>query len=271
MGGMPPDQPPSSEPIVQESVVEFGAEPDQPARPSRRRPNLSGFATSLANDRRVVPLAAVLGGVALFVSLISEWQVTMLDTSDIQSSVSGMQPIPTDLVDLGGWAAGYLVGLFLLAGATVLVLFGPVAGRRYARLLGLSSGGVLLGLLAALEPTLDDVSRTLGFAIRYQVAADHVQQSDGRGVWCAIAGVAAVMIALYLAGRYQPALVTETAASQAEPAAEAPVPPVWSWRRPAAEEEDAPPAAPFDLEVTATTPFTPLSDDRDKPTGRDGI
>jgi hypothetical protein len=274
MGGMPPDQePPSSAPIPLETVVEFGGGPDAPPRRSRRRWNLSGFATGLATDRRVVPLAAVLGGVALFASLISEWQVTLLDTTEFQSTLSGLQPIPTDLIDLGGWAAGYLIGLFLLVGATVLVLFGPPPGRRYARLLGLSTGGVLLGLLGALAPTLDDVSRTLGYAIRFQVAEGHVQQSDGRGVWCAFAGVLATMLALYLAGRHEVATVAEPveAAGGEAPVAAAPAT-VWSWRRPppGAEEERLPPA-PFDLEVTSTTPFTPVNDNLDKPTGRDGI
>jgi hypothetical protein len=274
MVDMPPDQQPaSSAPPAPEAVVEFGAGADEPSRRFRRRWNLSGFAGNLVADRRLVPLAAILGAVALYASLVSEWQVTLLDTSEIQSSLSGLQPIPTDLVDLGGWAAGYLTGLFLLVGATVLVLFGPPPGRRYARLLGLSAGGVLLGLLAALAPTLNDVSRTLGYAIRYQVADNHVQQSSGRGIWCAFVGVAAVMVALYLAGRHEPATaaVTETATANGEPVAEPPAT-VWSWRRPTpADEEDRPPAAPFDLEVTSTTPFTTLNDDRDKPTGRDGI
>jgi hypothetical protein len=273
MGDMPPDQePPSSTPIPQEAVVEFGGGRDAPARRFPRRWNLSGFATGVAADRRVVPLAAVLGGVALFASLISEWQVTLLDTTEFQSTLSGLQPIPTDLIDLGGWAAGYLAGLFLLAGATVLVLFGPPPGRRYARLVGLSAGGVLLGLLTALAPTLDDVSRTLGYAIRFQVAEGHVRQSDGRGIWCAFAGVLATMLALYLAGRHEPAVVAEAAETDdGEPVAAQPAA-VWSWRRPTADaEEDHPPTAPFDLEVTSTTPFTIGNDDRDKPTGRDGI
>ena len=272
MGDMPPDQQPatSSAPIPQESVVEFGAQPDPPSRPPRRRWSPYGFAAGLAADRRAVPLAAVLGGVALFASLVSEWQVTLFDTTEFQSSVTGMQPIPTDLIDLGGWAAGYLIGLFLLVGATVLVLFGPPPGRRYARPLGLSAGGVLLGLLAALAPTLDDVSRTLGYTIRFQVAADHIQLSAGRGIWCAFAGVAATTLALYLAGRHEPAAVAEAAAAEEDQPSVADPGAVWSWRRPAAEE-DRLPVAPFDLEVTSTMPFTLLHDERDKPTGRDGI
>jgi hypothetical protein len=266
---MPPDQQDTgSAPPTQETVVEFGAEPGEPSRPLRRRWNLSGFAASLFGDRRVVPLAAVLGGVAVFASLVSEWQITSVDTTAFGGGQSGLQPVPTDLVDLGSWGAGYLAGLFILAGATVLALFGPAPGRRYARLVGLSTGGVLLGLLAALAPTLNDVSRTLGYIIRYELDSGSVQQTSGRGVWCAFVGVGLAMLALYLAGRHGPPILAEPTGAGTPSVADEP-PPVWSWRRPPAEEEDASPAEPFDLTVTSTTPFTSRNEDRDKPTGRD--
>lgn len=271
MGAMPPDQSPTVAPP--ESVIEFGPSPDEPERPAaRRRRSLTEFGSSLAKDRRVVPLAAVLGGVALFASLVSEWQTTTIDTG-VFNSEDGRQPIPTDLFDLGGWSAGYMVGLFGLVAATVLVLFGPPAGRRYARLAGLSVGGVLLATLVALGPTLDDVSRTLGYAIRYQVQRGQVAVADGRGLWCAVIGVVAVMVALYLAGRHTAPAPAPGAATPAEPAATADE--ASFWRRPrtatAEDEEDQPPDAPFDLTVGPATPFTSLNDDRDKPTGRDGI
>jgi hypothetical protein len=261
-------QPPSSAPSPQEAVVEFGTGTDEPSRPARRRWNPSGLAASLAADSRVVPLAAVLGGVALFASLVSEWQITSIDTTAFGGTQSGLQPIPTDLVDLGSWGAGYLAGLFVLVGATVLALFGPRPGRRYAQLIGMSTGGMLLGLLAALAPTLDDVSRTLGYVIRYSLEPGRVQQSGGRGVWCAFAGVVFAMLTLFLAGRHAPPVPAEPAANGAKPTVDGP-PPAWSWRRPHTEDEDSSPAEPFDLTVTSTTPFTSLSDDRDKPTGRD--
>jgi hypothetical protein len=225
----------------------------------------------VAGDRRVVPLAAVLGGVAFFASLISEWQVTSIDTSLFNGSLAGLQPIPTGVMDLDGWAAGYLVGLFVLTASVVLVLFGPPAGRRYARLIGLSAGGVTFALLAALEPTLDDVSRTLGFAARYQFESDQLRVEGGRGIWCGFIGVVATMVALYLAGRHV-APSRERAAESAgtEPAADDPEI-VWSWRRSRTEDEDQPPAAPFELTVSPTRPFTSLDDDRDKPSDRDGI
>jgi hypothetical protein len=267
---MPPEQPPVVAPIPVESVIEFGAEPSEPARRSRRRWNPSGIAAGLARDRRMVPLAAALGAVALFASLVSEWQITSIDTTVFRGTEAGLQPIPTDLIDLGGWGAAYVTGLFFLAGATVLVLFGPPAGRRYARLAGLSTGGVLVALLAALEPTLDDVSRTMGYVIRYQVESGQYRVTGGRGVWCAFVGVLAVMLALFLAGRHTPA-----PAPVADRGDDAEQPPdeVWSWRRPGApgEEDEQPPAAPIDLMVRPTTPFTSSNEDRDKPSGRDGI
>ncbi len=266
---MPPDQPPVVAPP--ESVIEFGPSPDEPDRPaSRRRRSLADFGIGLARDRRVVPLAAVLGGVALFASLVSEWQVTTIDTV-VFNSEDGRQPIPSSLFDLGGWSAGYIVGMFALVAATVLVLFGPSAGRRYARLAGLSVGGVLLALLAALGPTLDDVSRTLGYVIRYQVQRSQYEVTEGRGLWCAVVGVLAVMVALYLAGRHTAPVLVPTARE----APDAPMDEASFWRRPRAaaadDDEDRPPDAPFDLTVGPTTPFTSLNDDRDKPTGRDGI
>jgi hypothetical protein len=262
---MPPDHPPAAAPP--EAVIEFGPAPEELGEPSRRRRrwNPSGLLHGVANDRRVVPLAAAIGAVALFGSLISEWQVTEIDVANFNSTDAGLRPIPSDVIDLGSWGAGYLVGLFALVGAMVLVLFGPLSGRRYARLLGLSTGGLLLALLAALEPSLDEVSRTLGYAIRYQLSSDDLHIHTGRGVWCALLGVAAFMLALIVAGRQIPPDVTENAADPAASVAEPPA--VWSWRRPPTAAEDAaerPPDAPFDLTVTPTKPFTSLDDNRDQ-------
>jgi hypothetical protein len=268
---MPSEQPPVVTPT--ESVIEFGAVPDEPARGRRRRWNLSGLVASLAGDRRMVPLSAALGAVALFASLVSEWQITSIDTTVFNGAQSGLRPIPTDLIDLGGWAAAYVTGLFVLVSTTVLVLFGPPAGRRYARLTGLSTGGVLVALLAALEPSLDDVSRTLGYVIRFQVSPGQYQVAGGRGIWCAIVGVLAVMLALFLAGRHTPAVAPAVEATPGEAETEGRPDPNWSWRRPrtAGEEDEQPPAAPIDLTVSPTTPFTSLNGDRDKPNEGDGI
>jgi hypothetical protein len=246
----------------QEHVVEIGTEPGEP-RPGRRRWNATEVVTGLAADRRVVPLSAAVGGVALFASLVSEWQITMVDTSRFNSE-SGTRPLTVGLADLGALGTGFLTGLFLLVIAVVLVLFGPAAGRGYARLIGLSTGGVLIALLAALASTLDNRTQAVEGIFVLEFEQDQLELSYGRGIWCAFVGVAAVLLALYLSARHAPPIV---------PASETDVidepPPVWSWRRPRTDADERPPDEPFDLTVTSTRPFTSLSDDRDKPTGRD--
>jgi hypothetical protein len=87
-----------------------------------------------------------------------------------------------------------------------------------------------------------------------QLGAEHVHVAYGRGIWCALAGVAAAVVALALAGRAAP--------GDDEPVAR-------SWRRPRAAADDPVPDAPFELTVASAPPFTALADDRDNP-GRAG-
>jgi hypothetical protein len=231
-----------------DSVVEFGTEPAA-ERPGRSRRSAAGFAAALAADRRAVPLLAILAAVTLFASLISEWQVTAISTALIGDDAPGFRLVPTDVGGLGAWGGGYLAGLFLLTGATVLAMFGPPGGARYARLVGLSSGGVLLALLAALVSILGETS-VLSGAFAGLADDDQIRPSYGRGIWCALFGVTAAMLALYLAGRHQPADS-----------------PGRFWRRgpgsTAAEDDEPAPAEPFELTVGPATPFTSRPDDRD--------
>ena len=240
-------------PIEIGPVIEFGS---APARPSRRRLSLTRWAHDLARDRRVVPLTAVLGGVALFASLTSEWQVTVLDSTVMGQGQAGLKSLAVTVADLGAWGSGYLAGLFLLVTATVLAFFGPPPGRRYARLAGLSTGGVLAGLLVAVGSELGDSSRVLGPVFQAGLTANQFQISYGRGLWCAVFGVAAVLISLVLAGRQAPA---ETEAEAAAP--------MWSWRRSRTDSTpDEDPGAldePFELTVSPAKPFT--TEDRDEP------
>jgi hypothetical protein len=242
-----------------QAVVEFGAEPEEPVG-GRRRWNVTQIASGLADDRRAVPLAAAVGAVALFAALVSEWQVTVLDASRFAGGDNVAGPLTTGIADLGALGGGFLAGMFVLVAAAVLVIFGPVAGHSYARLVGLSTGGVLLALLAALASTLGDSTRAVEGIFLLEFEEDQMQLSYGRGIWCALFGVLAMMLALYLSGRsslpVEPASPDEPEVVQA--------PPVWSWRRPRAEAEDQAPDAPLDLSVTSTTPFTSQSEDRDK-------
>ena len=268
---MSPDpQPAGPGPMPPETVVEFGPDPD--AEPSRRRRwNVAEIAAALAADRRAVPLAAAVGAVALFAALMSEWQVTVMDTMPFGNTRGSNRPLPAGIADLGALGAGFLAGLVVLAGATVLVLFGPPAGRRHARLLGLATGGVLLAMLAALAGSLDDASRVIERAFTLDLDEDQLQLTYGRGLWCAFFGVAAVLLALYLAGRHTAPEPGPEVDDDGDPVPPAEAPVVWSWRRPRAEPDDEqPPDAPFDLTVSSAKPFTSLSDDRDEPTRDDG-
>lgn len=246
-----------SMPETPETVVEFGPDDDL-VRTPRRRFSVGGFAAGLADDRRLVPLAAVLGGVALFGSLVSEWQITVVDGAFWGDGEVGTRSLETMVADLGGWGGGYLTGLFLLVAAATITLFGPPAGRRYARLAALGVGGVLLGMLAALGSYLGETSGILGEFGASGLEADQLSMSRGRGIWCAVVGVALVVLAMYLAGRGSTPAPEESPAE--EPA------PVWSWRRPReVAEDEGPPDAPFDLTVTPLKPFTAARDNLDKP------
>ncbi|GIM88587.1 hypothetical protein [Paractinoplanes toevensis] len=255
-GPIDTDPSPTTVPPADE-VIEFGAV----KAPRRRRWSATGLGHTLAGDRRVVPVAAALGAVALLVSLISEWQVTTVDAAVFgPEGAVGDQLVPTGLTDLGAFGTAVLVGLFPLVAAVVLTMFGPPAGRRWARLGGLSVGGTMLGLLFALAVSLGDQSRVVPYLYTMSLSPDQLQAGYGRGLWCALAGVCFVLLALYLADRHTAALVAD------EPVAEEP-PAVWSWRRPSAGDEQVVPDSPLELTVGPARPFTSLGDDRDKPSG----
>lgn len=280
-----------------EAIVEFGPGTGAP-RP--RRWNPTGLGSALLHDRRLVPAAAAAAAIALFASIFSEWQVTAVDPSVFGGSEAGLQPVRTDVGDLGGWGGGYLGGVFVLVLSVVLTLFGPPNGRVYARLAGWSAGGLLLAVLVAIEPTLGDTSRVMGGVLHLQLEDDQYELIIGRGVWCAFAGVLLAMATLYLAGKHDPkptyapaahatapqhASEAATATNGTTAANDATAPagtngsgggtpgsgwataydaqPVFSWRRPrGTDEEEGLPDQPMDLSVTAVTPFTARTDDR---------
>ncbi|GIE96513.1 hypothetical protein [Paractinoplanes rishiriensis] len=234
-----------------ESVVEFGAADDRP----RRRWSTSGFGRNLVADRRLVPVAAALGAVALVASLVSEWQVTMVDAS---LDGVGDRMLPTDVTDLGALGSAYLTGLFALVATVVLTMSGPPAGRRYVRLAGLSVGGTLLGVLFALAASLGNRSRVVPQIYLLQLDDDEFSIGYGRGLWCAFAGVTLAVLALYVADKHLPG------EDPGEPDDDEEATAIWTWRRPPAEE----PAAsdqPLELTVAPAKPFTSSSEDRDKP------
>jgi len=240
-------------------VVEFGG--DAPV--SRRRWQPSEVLRALATDRRAVPLTALLGALAVLVSLISEWQVTTVDAEEFTGGV-GPHAVSTGLIDLGALGSAYLIGLFPLAAAVVLTMFGPVAGRRWARLGGLCAGGMLLAVLFATTASLGSESRVVPNLYRMQFDKNQVQIAYGRGLWCAAAGVVLVMLALYLADRHQPRVPAPPSESGGAPPSVADES-AWGWRRPPAAREEADPDQPLELTVAPAKPFTSWGDDRDKP------
>ncbi|MEU8239347.1 hypothetical protein AB0C07_13970 [Actinoplanes missouriensis] len=221
-----------------ESVIEFGA-PEAEDRPRRFT-----YLQDLGSDRRLPQLLAGLGGVAAFASLISEWQVTTMDTVALaDGELAEAEMFPTTLIDLGGVGAAYLGGLFLLVTAAVLTFFGPAAGRGYARLAGLSLGGVQLAVLLGLVQMLGDQSLLVSRFLSLQLGENPPVVTYGRGLWCALAGVTAVVAALWLSGR--------------DPSS-----------RPASNrkrEIETVPDTPLELTITPASPFAVSGADRDQP------
>jgi hypothetical protein len=214
-----------------ETVIEFG------------RTERLGFLRGLGRDHRLPPLVAGLGGVAAFASLVSEWQVTTVDGLVYGADeVGATKMLPADLFDLGGLGAAYVGGLFLLVVAVLLAVSGPAAGRRYARLAGFGTGGVLLALLLAMVRLLGDQSRLISRFYTIELDSEHLKVAYGRGLWCALAGVGAALIALWLA-RHEP---------------EEPRP------RPA-QKTDLELDEPLDLSIAPAAPFVFTPDNRDIP------
>jgi hypothetical protein len=177
--------PQSTEP----AIVEWGGE---------RRPMLSrlagwyhpGLPWSLAG----------LGAVAMFGSLIGEWQV--IDSSFTQSVIG------TESIGLGStpvWGVSWLFGATLLAVCSGLALAGQPQLRGFARTIGLAVATVQLGILVAATVNLSQQS-ALSFI------DDSVEISLGRGLYAAFACVLLFGAALYLSmttAAKTPAVVAE--------------------------------------------------------------
>jgi hypothetical protein len=145
-------------------------------------------------------------------------------------------------------------------------MFGPAVVARTARVVALTSAGILLTLLVAMAIELGERSVALGsiFYLNQEVGKS---LEYGRGIPCAFVGVCAVALAAHLAGRLLPAAPGAAAEAAADPGPESDrdADPPGSWRRrpPASGDTSAPP--PIDLTVEPATPFTPLPDGRDRP------
>ena len=91
-------------PETPEAVIAFGPDQDDDeAAAPRRRFSVGAFLAGFAGDRRLVPVAAGIGAIALFASLISEWQITTVDRAVFVGG-AGDRLIPTEVTDLGARA-----------------------------------------------------------------------------------------------------------------------------------------------------------------------
>ncbi|MEJ3742408.1 hypothetical protein WEI85_03815 [Actinomycetes bacterium KLBMP 9797] len=267
-------------------VVEFGA-----TERLSRRVLLVRALGSARHKRLVAPVAAALGALALFGSLVSDWQVltvTEIDGAGIAPEAT-LPRVASGLHDLAGWTAGYLVGVLALVGCVGLVLFGAPAIRAHARVLGLTTAGVLTGLLIAIASYLGESSPVLQQAGPFGFDPDDLRYdlTYERGMTFAFLGIGALAAALYLAGSLTPAARTASSAPHATAApadgaaadgavGEAAEEEDWPWRRPGAKRTEEPESAlpePIDLTVTPTAPFVPLGDgsqpDGPKPGGKE--
>jgi hypothetical protein len=225
--------------------------------PDRRREHR--FA-GLALDPRVGPLAALLGSIAIALSVLSEWQVTTFEQDLFGGEGVGGQPLASSVGALGAWGAGYLMGAFGLVTSVALLLFGPRPGRAYARIVALCTGGLLLVLLAALAREIDGVSFVLHPMLIASISPDQYTLVRGRGLYCACVGVVLVLAVA--------ALTRRRGDERPSQAVEPPRTPEWAWQRADDDEPDA--EAPLDLTVGPAAPFREYGDDRDRPDRRIG-
>ncbi|MGN9907969.1 hypothetical protein ACTMTJ_10520 [Phytohabitans sp. LJ34] len=257
------------------AVVEFGAD-----APVRQRPRASQILTAVRKDWRLVPIVAGLSAVAIFASLVGEWQTTTFTPQSIVLPPEQVPPPGTaGVADLGGYATGYLIGIFVLVGCMSLLLFGRPAMRAQLRVLGLTAAGLSAAILAGATVWLDDHSASYQLSrLFFGPQGPTYELAYGRGLPMAFLGIAGFAIAFYLAGRLMPAPAVEPAAAGAGADAEprdAATQVDWPWRRPRAAQEpddldsDLPP--PADLTVGPTAPFVPMHDGKPPADGRNDL
>ncbi|MER7459032.1 hypothetical protein [Micromonospora sp. NPDC126480] len=215
------------------AVVEWGGADPRPPGRSRR------FLAELARDRRLPFVVAGLGAAAGLASLIGEWVVLTLPTAGPDG---GQLRLPEGVSSVGGFGAGYLVGLLGLAVAVALALRGTGTVRGNARIAGLALAAGLLAMLVAATTTIGDsdmralyYGEQAGFDIEY-----------GRGIVTAFLACALLGAALLLA----PA----AAATAPAPEVAEPLPPTGRRRSHRDDPgDDLPP--PADLTVGPAIPF----------------
>lgn len=244
------------------AVVEWGDR----ERGGDEKNRLSGWArlpATVLRDRRLIPLVAGLAALAIFASLVSEWQVTRVQLED--SSLT--QQMSVGVAWLDGWSAAYLVGVFAVTSCLALVLFGPHTAREHLRVTGLAISAAVLAVLVAITVDLGRNSAALNGLFLFGPPGERYELSYGPGLLVAFLGVAGYALALHLAGqhsagrRHSPAAGTNRATGPGSPVVNDD-PLDWPWRRPhPSREPESDPSAPIDLSVQPVNPFVHLPED----------
>jgi len=210
-----------SEPPV--TVVEWGSETSRLAYLRRMRWWHPAIPAVLAG----------LGALALFGSLVGEWQVVTEQFEDAFFADESERATP-GIGQVLVWGPAWLVGATLLASCVGSSLFGPPPMRRYTRAVGLAlAGALLIMLVAAVQDLREDYFLYSGI--------EGLDIDVGRGVYAAFGTVVLFGLALGLAGS------SARTAPAAVPAQRTAPPP----------DSDS----PHDLTVGPAEPLTQLSDD----------
>ncbi|MDP9798574.1 hypothetical protein J2S43_007086 [Catenuloplanes nepalensis] len=219
----------------------------------------SGWRARLRPDRFVLRGIAVLGAAGVFGSLITEWQrydVPLNDGGDL-SGAEVTEPIRVYLDQLGVLAFGYLGAAIALIGCVALVLFGRASGRAQSRVLALAMAGAALACGAAVILSSDSETIRVGGLVYLSGEVDFSLHTE-KGTWFALAGVALLGLAAFLAPRPR-AVPAVASGPESDPDAD-------EWRQPVVPRHaDETPGAPLDLSVEPVEPFQRSFDDRREP------
>lgn len=222
------------------TVVEWG-DTDAEAAPSGR---VSRSLAGLGRDRRLPPVLAGLGAVAVLASLVGEWLVITVPNEGEDGNTTFR--LPGGVAETGGFGAAYLVGLLALSVAVALALRGAPAVRQHARIAGLGLAATLIGVLVAAAASLQQLARRVLFFPTEQ----RLQVEHGRGLVTAFVAVALLAATLHLAGR-----VGDPATDRADTGATPDEGPDARRARRRRGRDDEVPPGPADLTVEPTVPF----------------
>jgi hypothetical protein len=218
------------------ATVEWGAAEPR-GRVSAMTGALSGAPIRARWRRPAVWALAGLGALAMFGSLVGDWQVISEDIlangGDDQAFGVGWLP---------GWGIWWMFAATLLPILVGLTLFAQPAINGHARMIGLVSAGVVLVVLAAASRNITRDSIYSGFGSEFEISA-------GRGLHLAFVAVALLAAAMWLAS---PGVVGDGAGSTDNPGGSRRR---W-WSRSEPDEVTGVDDGPHDLSVDPAEPDT---------------